>query len=124
MFVDQKHLLLGADASRASLDESILQHERQRAKVLEQCLHKLLRLLLVRRFFYVVLAHVARSSALVVVSSVAASALIECLKGRATSTGQGAWRNTRSTFEPNNARIPKPAPCAPTLIRSISFCSA
>jgi hypothetical protein len=44
--------------------------------------------------------------------------------GRATSTGQGAWRSTRSTFEPKSARIPKPAPCAPMLIKSISFFSA
>src|ERR1051325_11084369 len=30
--------------------------------------------------------------------------------GLVTSTGQGAWRSTRSTFEPNNVRMPKPAP--------------
>src|SRR5581483_3486777 len=30
--------------------------------------------------------------------------------GRATSTGQGASRSTRSAFEPNSARMVKPAP--------------
>jgi copper chaperone NosL len=46
------------------------------------------------------------------------------LSGRATSTGQGACLSTRSVFEPNRARIAKPAPCAPMQIRSILFSSA
>src|SRR5215203_1283474 len=45
------------------------------------------------------------------------------LNGRATSTGQAACLKIRSTFVPNSARIPNPAPCAPTLIRSISLFS-
>jgi hypothetical protein len=32
------------------------------------------------------------------------------LSGRAINTGHGAWRNTRSVFDPNRARIEKPAP--------------
>jgi hypothetical protein len=32
------------------------------------------------------------------------------LSGRAISAGHGAWRNTLSVFDPNSARIAKPAP--------------
>src|SRR5215831_9764400 len=31
-------------------------------------------------------------------------------RGRVTNTGQGAWRRTRSTFDPKSVRIPNPAP--------------
>src|ERR1051326_6965400 len=57
MAVDQKHLLFSADPPDAALNETTVEHVRERAQIFQQPLHERLRLLLVDVLRDVVFSH-------------------------------------------------------------------